>query len=334
MDSCAVAFCLVLASCAGTRSQPAPVIDRTELPAESRQESASSSKSGVDSTSASKKSLSGNQYEVVKGDTLYSIGKKLGISYQKIAEANNIENNAIHVGQVLNIPGTNNSSTGRASKSENAESGVTTQPLKTVDTPKAEQKPTMVDGVPHYDYPKATRDIASANAKPIVTSATKSSPAETKPTANKTEPTKPTENSASAETSNSGSVDIDTLQDQNIEWRWPAKGKLIAEYDKRTNKGIDIAGNVGQPILAASAGKVIYSGTDIRGYGKLVIIKHNRNYLSVYAHQGNIFVKEGQFVNLHDKISEMGRDNASTTKLHFEIRKKGKTVDPKDYLPS
>ncbi len=327
LHSCAVAFCLVLASCAGTRSQPAPVIDRTELPSDNSQESASTSKSGADNPSTSKKPLPGNQYEVVKGDTLYSIGKKLGIPYQKIAEANNIENNAIHVGQVLNLPGANKPS----NKSDNAESGVVTQPLKTVDSPKAEQKPTMVDGVPHYDYPKATRDIASANAKPVIANgASKPSTTETKPATNKTDSAKPPSN----ETSNSGSVDIDTLQDQNIEWRWPAKGKLIAEYDKRINKGIDIAGNVGQPILAASAGKVIYSGTDIRGYGKLVIIKHNRNYLSVYAHQGNIFVKEGQFVNLNDKISEMGRDNTSTTKLHFEIRKKGKTVDPKEYLPT
>ena len=86
LHSCAVAFCLVLASCAGTRSQPAPVIDRTELPSDNSQESTSTSKSGADNPSTSKKPLSGNQYEVVKGDTLYSIGKKLGIPYQKIAE--------------------------------------------------------------------------------------------------------------------------------------------------------------------------------------------------------------------------------------------------------
>lgn len=328
-------FCLALASCAGTRSKPAPVIDRTEHASDNSQASASPSTTVTDSASPSKKPLSGNQYEVIKGDTLYSIGKKLGIPYQKIAETNNIENNAIHVGQVLNLPGGSSAGAGKTSKTENTESGVTTQPLKPVDTPKAVQKPTMVDGVPHYDYPKATRDIASSNAKPVIANSTsKPSTTESKPVANKTEPTKATQKPAQAETSSATSVDIDTLQDQNIEWRWPAKGKLIAEYDKRTNKGIDIAGNVGQPILAASAGKIIYSGTDIRGYGKLVIIKHNRNYLSVYAHQGNILVKEGQFVNLHDKISEMGKDNTSTTKLHFEIRKKGKTVDPKEYLPT
>lgn len=325
---------LVLSGCASTRSQPAPVIDRTELPSETHSsETRTGSSTTENNQNTAKKTVGKNQYEVVKGDTLYSIGKKLGIPHQSIAEENHIENNAIYVGQVLNLPGTN------SQKNNTDNSNVVTQPLKKDDAPQAvAQKPTMVNGVPHYDYPKATRDIAGADSKAITTTTTtsnasqKSSQSESKPDTSKVaEKASNTPNNVS---NNTGNIDIDTLQDQNIEWRWPAKGKVIAEYDKQTNKGIDIGGSVGQPILAAGTGKVIYSGTDIRGYGKLVIIKHNRNFLSVYAHQGNIFVKEGQFVNLHDKIAEMGRDSSSTTKLHFEIRKKGKTVDPKEYLPS
>ncbi|MEI8119101.1 MAG: peptidoglycan DD-metalloendopeptidase family protein, partial [Methylophilaceae bacterium] len=95
---------------------------------------------------------------------------------------------------------------------------------------------------------------------------------------------------------------------------------------------IDIAGSAGQAINAAAGGKVIYSGSDLRGYGKLVIIKHNANYLSVYAHNSNLLVKEGQQVVSGQKIAEMGSSDSDKVKLHFEIRKLGKSVDPSKYL--
>jgi lipoprotein NlpD len=119
-----------------------------------------------------------------------------------------------------------------------------------------------------------------------------------------------------------------------ISWIWPTKGKVIAGFNDGGNKGIDIAGSKGQPILAAAPGKVIYSGSDLRGYGKLVIVKHNNTYLSVYANNSNILVKEGQQVSAGQKIAEMGDTDSNTVKLHFEIRQQGKSVDPAKFLAS
>jgi Membrane-bound metallopeptidase len=119
---------------------------------------------------------------------------------------------------------------------------------------------------------------------------------------------------------------------ENMEWSWPTKGKVVANFNESSNKGVDIAGTLGQPVHAAAPGRVIYSGSDLRGYGKLVIIKHNPNYLSVYAHNNQILVKEGQQITLGQKIAEMGSTDSNTVKLHFEIRRQGKSVDPLKYL--
>ena len=107
---------------------------------------------------------------------------------------------------------------------------------------------------------------------------------------------------------------------------------MIAGFNDATNKGLDIGGVTGQAINAASTGKVIYSGSDLRGYGKLVIIKHNKTYLSVYAHNSKIIVKEGQVVAAGQKIAEMGNTDSNSVKLHFEIRRLGKSVDPAKFL--
>jgi len=115
---------------------------------------------------------------------------------------------------------------------------------------------------------------------------------------------------------------------------WPAKGKVVTGFSEATSlKGIDIAGATGQPIAASAGGKVVYAGTGLRGYGKLIIIKHNGTYLSAYAHNKEILVKEGQQVAKGQKIAEMGNTDADQVKLHFEIRRQGKPVDPLRYLP-
>lgn len=116
-------------------------------------------------------------------------------------------------------------------------------------------------------------------------------------------------------------------------WAWPTQGKVIKGFSESGSaRGIDIAGTMGQPVHAAGPGKVIYSGSDLRGYGKLVIIKHEDNFLSVYAHNSNILVKEGQQVIKGQKIAEMGNTDSDQVKLHFEIRQQGKSVDPMKYL--
>ena len=120
----------------------------------------------------------------------------------------------------------------------------------------------------------------------------------------------------------------------DIEWAWPAKGKLVTGFSDTANlKGIDIAGTAGQPVLASAPGLVVYAGTGLRGYGKLVIIKHNNTFLSAYAHNKDITVKEGQQVKRGEKIAEMGATDADQVKLHFEIRRLGKPMDPLKYLP-
>jgi lipoprotein NlpD len=123
-------------------------------------------------------------------------------------------------------------------------------------------------------------------------------------------------------------------EDDRLEWLWPATGKIVTGFSDTANlKGIDIAGKAGQPVIASAAGKVVYAGTGLRGYGKLVIVKHNNSYLSAYAHNKDLLVKEGQQVTRGQKIAEMGNTDSDEVKLHFEIRKLGKPVDPIKYLP-
>ncbi len=116
-----------------------------------------------------------------------------------------------------------------------------------------------------------------------------------------------------------------------VTWVVPTKGSVITRYTT-TNKGVDIAGTMGQPVIAAAAGKVVYSGSGLRGYGNLVIIQHNQTYLSAYAHNKSILVKEGQTVTRGQKIAEMGNSDADRVKLHFEIRKQGQPVDPTQFV--
>ena len=115
---------------------------------------------------------------------------------------------------------------------------------------------------------------------------------------------------------------------------WPTIGKLLMEFDESKNrKGIDIGGELGTPIAAAANGKVVYAGEGLRGYGKLIIIRHNKTFLTAYAHNQTLLVKEDQLVNTGQQIAEMGSSEADRTKLHFEIRRSGKPVDPLLYLP-
>lgn len=118
-------------------------------------------------------------------------------------------------------------------------------------------------------------------------------------------------------------------------WRWPTRGKVISRFSSSANgkKGIDISGQPGQAVTAAAAGRVVYSGSGLRGYGRLIIINHNENYLSAYAHNRKLFVEEGEVVSSGQKIAELGSSGTDSPKLHFEIRRNGRPVDPLHYLP-
>ena len=142
-----------------------------------------------------------------------------------------------------------------------------------------------------------------------------------KPAPDKPEPVAPTRRVSPATT-------------RQLSWMWPSQGELLERYSSSgPNKGIDIAGRRGQPILAAEAGQVVYQGGGLRGYGQLIIIKHNADFLSAYAHCDKIYVKEGNVIKRGQKIADMGSSGTDRAKLHFEVRYRGIPVDPQDYLP-
>ncbi len=122
--------------------------------------------------------------------------------------------------------------------------------------------------------------------------------------------------------------------DEEVGWIWPAAGAVLTAYDEAKNKGLDLGGKVGDPVYAVGDGRVVYSGAGLRGYGNLIILKHNNTYLSAYAHNQTLLVKEDQSVRKGQKIAEMGSSDTDKVKLHFEIRRLGKPVDPARYLPA
>jgi len=122
--------------------------------------------------------------------------------------------------------------------------------------------------------------------------------------------------------------------ESDINWIWPANGVVLAGFDEARNKGVDIGGKAGEPVVAAADGRVVYVGAGLRSYGNLIILKHNNLYLTAYAHNQTLLVKEDQTVTKGQKIAEMGSSDADRVKLHFELRREGKPVDPIKYLPA
>jgi lipoprotein NlpD len=119
----------------------------------------------------------------------------------------------------------------------------------------------------------------------------------------------------------------------NVTFLWPSQGEVIANFDEAKNKGISIAGRIGDPVVAAADGRVVYAGAGLRGYGNLIILKHNNTFLTAYAHNQALLVREDQAVRQGQKIAEMGSSDADRVKLHFEVRRQGKPVDPLGFLP-
>ena len=166
--------------------------------------------------------------------------------------------------------------------------------------------------------PAGTKPVRVAEKKPV------SDKSDSSPTATATA-------TATAPASNPEPVKAEVVAEPGIRLSRPVKGKVTSEFSE-TNKGIDIAGKVGEPVLAASDGKVVYAGNSLRGYGNLVIVKHDNTYLTAYAHNSKLLVKEGDSVRKGQKIAEMGDTDATSAKLHFELRVNGKPVNPTPYL--
>ena len=282
-------------------------------------------------------------HTVKRGDTLHQIALDYGLDYRELAVWNQLENpNLILVGQVLRLtaPGEPTSAPTPA--------GVTVAPLRSAPAV-VEAKPgaasssapgapaSMVAGSRHSETYKTTpkalkeryseqamRDIARAVTTPPVAETVAAAPAPVAPTLARADPKAESAPAFVAEGEG----------DDKINWVWPSKGRVVGNFSETANlKGIDIAGTAGQPVVASASGTVVYAGSGLRGYGKLIIIKHNKTYLSAYAHNRDILVKEGQVVARGEKIAEMGSTDASDVKLHFEIRRLGKPMDPARYLP-
>lgn len=185
--------------------------------------------------------------------------------------------------------------------------------------------------------PTATAPAAVSEGSGVVTHpvTTNAIPAATAPVAS----TAPVPASASstakplASPSASSSSSPPGVED-DVGFIWPSSGALLAGFDEARNKGYDIGGKAGDPVLAAADGRVVYAGAGLRGYGNLIILKHNNTFLTAYAHNQSLLVKEDQAVRRGQKIAEMGSTDADRVKLHFEIRRQGKPVDPVRYLPS
>jgi lipoprotein NlpD len=286
-----------LVGCSSTPLGKAPVEDRS---------SASGAAVAVKPPPGAENAGKPGYYTVKPGDTLIRISFENGQSWKDVARWNNLDNpNLIEVGQVLRVvpPGT----AAPASATAAAGPGVVTHPVasSSVAATTSAAAPATAASAPKPAASAATptaaasATTASAAVAPSATAATAAAPAE-----------------------------------DDVSFIWPASGSLLAGFDEARNKGYDIAGKAGDPVYAAADGRVVYAGAGLRGYGNLIILKHSNTFLTAYAHNQALLVKEDQTVKRGQKIAEMGSTDADRVKLHFEIRKQGKPVDPARYLPS
>lgn len=236
-------------------------------------------------------------YTIKPGDTLIRIGLEHGQNWKDIVRWNNMENpNLIEVGQVIRVM------------------------PPSVDAASAGAKPVTVARVEAKPLGDSRAPAAAESASPGASSVPSSSAAA--PTA------------AAAPASVPASVPASRESDEDIGWQWPAAGAVVSQFDEGKTKGLAISGKAGDPVLAAADGRVVYAGSGLRGYGNLVIVKHNNTYLTAYAHNQTLLVKEDQPVRKGQRIAEMGSSDAERVQLHFEIRKQGKPIDPAKRLPA
>jgi len=241
-------------------------------------------------------------YTIKPGDTLIRIGLDTGQNWRDIARWNNIDNpNLIEVGQVLRVAGNVPMPVQPMVAAAEEATGVVTRPVTS-------------SAIAPSTGASATAPVARGAASAAAPAVAASAPAPTAPAPVAAAP---------------GSAGEDELA-----FVWPVGGSLINGFDDAKNKGLDLAGKQGDPVVAAADGRVVYAGAGLRGYGNLVILKHNNTYLTAYAHNHVLLVKEDQSVRKGQKIAEMGSSDADRVKLHFEVRRQGKPVDPAKYLPA
>lgn len=334
--------CLILGITGCANSPPAPVIDRLPSNKPSAIKPTTTSKVPTNRPVYKAGDWRPDTYLVKKGDTLFSIGLEHGYDYKEIAQANNISAPYnIKVGQSLKFSALKDKAiTSDNSATQTNNDGVEITPINNDSSTVVTTK--TAPAILAINEPKAIREVYSDEAfkkpLPVVVKAVteKATVAATvaKPTNETIKPNTQIKAETKSEVKPQPKTEEKASADsaEDIDWAWPTNGKVVANFNEASNKGLDISGTTGQNVNAAAAGKVIYSGSDLRGYGKLVIIKHNSTYLSVYAHNSQIVIKEGQQVSRGQKIAEMGNSDSNSVKLHFEIRRQGKSVDPSKYL--
>ena len=270
-----------------------------------------------------KGSYKGNTYKVNKGDTMFLIAYLTGMDVKDLASMNNMkEPYSLSVGQTLKI---SNCST---------KTVTTTVPVKTT-APAAPAAPAEPE-VTYTPGANGTQIGSDGTVIGPIKSGVATGGASTPAFTNNT-PSTPVTTTTQVETTNNTPVNANVVAPvaSNVAWQWPTQGNVIQGFSNSDggNKGIDISGSRGQAVKAAASGRVVYAGNALRGYGNLIIIKHNDDFLSAYAHNDKILVSDQQEVKAGQEIAKMGSTGTNAVKLHFEIRYKGKSVDPVRYLP-
>ena len=317
MNAMRLILAVLLPLIAGCASHtPAPVVDR------SGGSVAEKPKLAVPATLVTPDAGAGF-HTVKKGETLYSIALDHGQDYKDVAVWNNLDNpNLIRIGQQLRVTPTDS---GAVAVAKPVVSSAPVEIKQVAPAATGTGSPVSSNSENLKREPKggklAYSEEALAKARQTEVMA--------KPAENKTE-AKPVEVKAAE----NKSAEKPPLTGDEVEWMWPANGKLIAPYAEGGSKGVDIAGKTGDPVLAAASGVVSYAGTGLRGYGNLVVLRHNATYLSVYAHNSKLLVKEKDTVVRGQKIAEMGSTDTESPRLHFEIRRQGKPADPQKFLPA
>lgn len=261
------------------------------------------------------------QYEVQKGDTLFAIAFQNGLDYRDLAFWNNLPSaDVIKIGQVLRLTPPDD----KLARSR----GVETLPLQ--ETALASPKP--LKEAPLFSEPKAQR-LPYSEANWAILTGIPAVAVTSQPVAQTVDNTAALAATATQKTPPTASVRSPQFVSVDDDWRWPTEGALLGGFGEGGGKGINIAGARLAAIVAAAPGKVVYSGAGLRGYGKMLIVKHPDEYLTAYAHNQNLLVKEGDWVKGGQKIAEMGDTDSERVKLHFEIRQFGKPIDPLSLLP-
>lgn len=243
-----------------------------------------------------------NYHIASRDDSLYTIAWRYGVDFRELAQRNRIAAPyRLHAGQKIMLADSDAATRLAASR--------------TVATPRGVQVTAIADDQPVVE-------VASSSSSAAASGGVKTAPA----VVDKSQPVAPTEQSA---------VAAPAAASGTSHWLWPTNGRLITQYSATDplRKGIDLEGKQGDPVKAAKAGSVVYAGSGLAGYGQLLIVKHDEQFLSAYAHNNKLLVAEGDAVKKGQVIAEVGSSGTDKNKLHFEIRKSGKPVDPLLYLP-